>query len=58
LSAATGFGFNAGIAATINKKFFRKNSQDGYAKISSYKAWCFFGGEGIHQVCRGPEKTP
>jgi hypothetical protein len=31
---------------------------NGKAKISSCKAWWFFRGEGIHQVCRGPEKTP
>jgi hypothetical protein len=34
------------------------NFGDGSAEISSYKAWWFFRGEGIHQVCRGPEKTP
>ena len=33
-----------------------KKELDGYAKISSYKAWWFFRGEGIHQVGRGPEK--
>jgi hypothetical protein len=31
---------------------------DGQAKISFCKAWWFFRGEDIHQVCRGPEKTP